>query len=109
MSQKKKDHFLTDPNVRLVVHVLRTNVSVELRLLDPLPRATRHGGLPPEGSNWRLNMLNSTERQNSLAGSGLLDVAPEHAFLGDGNRKLPFLPHFDLTFFVFARVIGITP
>ena len=83
--------MLTDPDIRLVVHVLRADVAVKFRLLYSFPGWTRYRGFPPEGSDWRLGVLDSAKSQDPFSGSRFFDVAPQHALLGHGHGKLPSL------------------
>ena len=98
-------YCLTDPNIRLVVHVLGTDMAIEFRLTNSFPSWTRHWSSPPEGTNWRLNMLNTPKSKDAFARAGFLNVTPKHALLGESYRELPTLSHFDLSILVFADVI----
>ena len=57
---------LTDPDVWLVVHVLRTDVSVGLGLLDSVPLAHWDGGCKPQGTFGALGKGNASVKERTI-------------------------------------------
>ena len=81
-------------------------MAIEFCLTDSFPSWTRHRSSPPEGTNWGLNMLNTSKSQDTFARAGFFNVTPKHALLGNSYRKLPTLSYFDLSILVFGDVIS---